>query len=407
MPAKRALSKLDRYERRGPVYAPRILDRQARGLTPTSTVKAPARPEPSQWPGGFVNCVPEVRVTPEPPFPFATLRTTPASRRSAVDLCVEENSYSIYPHGTFPRRQDRVSTETPALCPDRICLAGRPIRPASPASAAGGAAGDPGPRGCGCRPGAVVGGELVVPGRPQADGVVLSGERRALQGAARDVAAVRAALSPAFHVRHHARPPGRAGPGRRRGQSRGEDVLAVASDVESLRAVPARVERGGGVPDHRCGGPGGAALLHSPPRGGRRGRPARPALLLVQRPLHSRGAQSRRRADRRAPGSRRGPDAGAPADRRRHAGAEAGPGRRHPPVWLRAGRRLRATRVPADGRAALWRPRRQPLPCACQRAEATVRPAGGRRVANRFPRQDVGPPAFLASGLLICQNRRG
>src|SRR2546427_8368540 len=263
MPAKCSPSKPDRYERREPVYAPRILDRQARGLTPTSVVKAPARPEPSQWPGGFVNCVPKVRVTPGPPFPFATLRTTPASRRSAVDLCVEENSYSIYPHGTFPRRQDRVSTETPALCPDRIWLAGRPTRPASPASAAGGAAWDPGPRGCGCRPGAVVGGELVVPGRPQADGVVLSGERRALQSAARDVAAVRAALSPAFHVRHHARPPGRAGPGRRRGQPRGEDVLAVASDVETLPAVPVPREGRRGVPNHPRDRSGGPALLHS------------------------------------------------------------------------------------------------------------------------------------------------
>src|SRR3989441_238707 len=273
MPAKCSPSKPDRDERRGPVYAPRILDRQVHGLIPTSIVEAPARPEPSQWPGGFVNCVPEARVTPGPPFPFATLRTTPASRRSAVDLCVDENSYSTYPHGTFPRRQDRVSTETPALCPDRICLAGRSIRPASPASAAGGAAGDPGPRGCGCRPGAVVGGELVVPGRPQADGVVLSGQRRALQGAARDVAAVRAALSPAFHVRHHARPPGRAGPGRRRGQSRGEDVLAVASDVESPPAGPARGGRGGGGPEHPCARSGGAGPLQSPPPGRRRGAP--------------------------------------------------------------------------------------------------------------------------------------
>src|SRR5438128_2692962 len=62
---------------------------------------------------------------------------------------------------------------------------------------------------------------------------------------------------------------------------------------------------------------------------------------------------------------------------------------------------------PVARTSARWRPRRQPLPCACQRAETTVRPAGRRRVANRFPTQDVGPPAFLASGVLICQNRRG
>src|SRR2546428_13507508 len=45
MPANCSPSKPDRYERRGPVYAPRILDRQVRGLTPTSVAKAPARPQ--------------------------------------------------------------------------------------------------------------------------------------------------------------------------------------------------------------------------------------------------------------------------------------------------------------------------------------------------------------------------
>jgi len=47
---------------------------------------------------------------------------------------------------------------------------------------------------------------------------------------------------------------------RRRRQSRGTNVLAVASDVESLRAVPARLERGRDVPDHRCDVQGGEAL---------------------------------------------------------------------------------------------------------------------------------------------------
>ena len=68
---------------------------------------------------------------------------------------------------------------------------------------------------------------------------------------ARDLAAVRAALPRAFDVRYHARAPGRARPGRGRGQPGGADVLALAPDVESFRAVPAGVERGRHVPDHR------------------------------------------------------------------------------------------------------------------------------------------------------------
>src|SRR5207247_2113345 len=127
----------------------------------------------------------------------------------------------------------------------------------------------PDPRGRGPHPGAVVGGELGVPGDPQADRVVLSGERRAREDAARNLATVRAALPRAFHRRHHARPARRAGPGRGQGQPGGADVLALASDVESLPALPARVERGRHVPDHRCDVSGGEAVLHPRPRGGR------------------------------------------------------------------------------------------------------------------------------------------
>src|SRR2546430_1025668 len=130
--------------------------------------------------------------------------------------------------------------------PARIRLAAHPIRPASLHGAAGGAARDQDPRGCGRGPRGVVGGELAVPGRAQADRALLSRERRAGQGAARDVAAVRAALPPAFHRGHHVRAPGRAGPGRRRGQSGGEDVLAGAAGGGIPRGGPAPVGGGRG-----------------------------------------------------------------------------------------------------------------------------------------------------------------
>src|SRR5258708_18944987 len=163
------------------------------------------------------------------------------------------DAYSMYPrHGPFTRRQDRSATEARAPGPDRIRLAHHPLRPASPRGAAGGAARDPDPRGCGRGPPGVVRGELAVPGRAQADPAPLSRERRARQGAARNVAAVPPALPPAFHGGHHARAPRRPGPGRRRGQSGGEDVLAVASGVGSVPGGPAPIARRREVPHHPC-----------------------------------------------------------------------------------------------------------------------------------------------------------
>src|SRR5205814_928742 len=130
--------------------------------------------------------------------------------------------------------------------------------PARASGAAGRAAGGADPRGRGRPPDRVVGGELDVPGDPQADRALLPGEPRALEDPDRDVAGVRAALPRARDPRHHPRPAGGARPGRGRGQPGGPHLLAVAPLVEPLRALPARVARRRHVPAHRpdvSGGP--------------------------------------------------------------------------------------------------------------------------------------------------------
>ncbi len=114
----------------------------------------------------------------------------------------------------------------------------------------------------GGHPDALVRGQLGLPGHPQARRAVLPGERRALQDAARDMAAVRADLPRPLHRRHDARASRRARPGRRRRQSGGPHVLALAADLESVRAVPPGIERGRHVPDYRWNVPRSAALLH-------------------------------------------------------------------------------------------------------------------------------------------------
>src|SRR5207245_5774360 len=101
--------------------------------------------------------------------------------------------------------------------------------------------------------------------------------------------------------------------------------------------------------------------------------------------------------DRRRPRPERRPDDRAPARRHRHARAEAGAGRGHPLVRRRTRRRLRTTRLPAEPRPALRRPRRRSLSRGRQRAEATVHPAGERWViapAGRGARRTTGqtPP---------------
>jgi hypothetical protein len=89
------------------------------------------------------------------------------------------------------------------------------------------------------------------------------------------------------------------------GQPGGADLLALAPGVESVRVVPAGLERGGHVPDHRRDVRAGEALLHPRPRGDRGRSPRRRALVLVQFLLHARAAEPRRRADRRPAGSER------------------------------------------------------------------------------------------------------
>src|SRR2546428_3143060 len=142
-------------------------------------------------------------------------------------------------HGSVPRGQHCSSTE-PALRLHRGPPAGDPACPARPESAAAGAAGDPNPRRHRGRPRRVVGGELAVPGRAQADGALLSRQRGAGQGAAGDVAAVRAAVPPALHHDRHATAPGRAGPGRGLRQSGRADVLAGGAAGGAARDLPAR-----------------------------------------------------------------------------------------------------------------------------------------------------------------------
>ena len=87
---------------------------------------------------------------------------------------------------------------------------------------------------------------------PQADRAVAS-LASARQGAGRDVAAIRAAVPRLFHQHDHARIAGRAGAGREFGQSGGAHLLALAIEPQSVRNLPARLQRRRPLPDDRCG----------------------------------------------------------------------------------------------------------------------------------------------------------
>ena len=86
--------------------------------------------------------------------------------------------------------------------------------------------------------------------------------QRARQGAGRDVAAIRAAVPRLFHQHDHARIAGRAGAGREFRQSGGAHLLALAIEPESVRDLPARLQRRRPLPDDRCGLRRGRAVLY-------------------------------------------------------------------------------------------------------------------------------------------------
>ena len=68
-------------------------------------------------------------------------------------------------------------------------------------------------------------------------------QRLACQGAGADVAAIRPGLRRAFHGGHHAGAPGRPGAGGEQRQPGGTDLLAVAIQLEPVRALQTGIER--------------------------------------------------------------------------------------------------------------------------------------------------------------------
>ena len=90
-------------------------------------------------------------------------------------------------------------------------------------------------------------------GDPQADRAVFLCRPQARQGAGRDVAAIRRAVPYLFHWHDHARIAGRAGAGREFRQSGRPHLLALAMELQSVRDLPARLQRRRPVPDDRSG----------------------------------------------------------------------------------------------------------------------------------------------------------
>ena len=132
-------------------------------------------------------------------------------------------------------------------------------------------------------------------GDPQADRAVLPCRPQARQGAGRDVAAIRAAVPHLFHRHDHARIAGRAGAGREFGQSGGAHLLALAMELQSVRDLPARLQRRRPLPDDRSGLRRGRAVLYP----GECGHGYR---LRVHGPLHPRDPEPCHRARVRVSG---------------------------------------------------------------------------------------------------------
>ena len=165
--------------------------------------------------------------------------------------------------------------------------------------------------------------------------VFVRGQRLACQGAGADVAAIRPALRRALHGGHHTGIAGRSGPSGEQRQPGRTDLLAVAVQLEPVRAIRTGLERRRDVSDHRWNVRRGPALLHPRSRR-RRGRAlARPALVLVQRALHTCGARSCCGDDRRAAGSHGRAHPRPQPHYDRLAAAAAKPRGDHPPVRRR------------------------------------------------------------------------
>ena len=161
--------------------------------------------------------------------------------------------------------------------------------------------------------------------------VFVRGQRVARQGAGADVAAIRPALRRAFHRGHHTGIAGRSGPGREQRQSGRTDLLAVAVQLESVRALPRPRAPSGCFrsPMERSQRPGAIASRIT---SSSRTAAAWPAVVPVQRALHTGGARACGGDDRRAAGShgRAHPRPQPAGDRVAAAAAE--PRGDHPPV---------------------------------------------------------------------------
>ncbi len=214
-------------------------------------------------------------------------------------------------------------------------------------------------------------GQLALPGGAQALGAAVPGERRVVQDALGHLARLRAAVSRPLDRGDGARDAcgTRAGGGRR--QSARAHLLALAAGFESVRALPAGLQRRRHAADYRRAVRRSPAPVHPLAQGGRRG-------VLVQRPVQPPGAQPRDRAHFGVPRPQRRAYAGTRGHRARHAGAEAGPRGGDPPVRRERGRGLRPARLPAGARPALRRPCACRLPRAGQRRAAPVCPARKR-----------------------------
>ena len=114
--------------------------------------------------------------------------------------------------------------------------------------------------------------ERRVPGRPQADRAPRARVRAGPSHPGRDVDALRRPVPGACHRPRPRGAPGRARARREPGGPAGAHGVALALDVEPVRLLRARLERGGALPDHRRGVRGGTAALR-PRSPGRPGRP--------------------------------------------------------------------------------------------------------------------------------------
>src|SRR5215469_2445724 len=128
-------------------------------------------------------------------------------------------------------------------------------------------------------------------------------------------------------------------PGGKCRQSHCEDLLAVESDLRSVRGLPTCFERCWHVPDDRRRIVGGGTLLHSPPY--RR----RDRLFRDPAPFSGR-ATPRHRTHRGVLGPQRRSDSWPPSKDENQPSAKGGTGRGHSSVWHRTSDGICAPRLP-------------------------------------------------------------